>query len=169
MKIKGHRKLINSQCIHNHPALGHVKHVTHLTQLSNKVRWAFTHEAVQHCVAVGTVLAWPAVTFIPLDFTVSADKSWRTLAVVTFCALLNNTQRKIKSQMVQRTFINTPNYIEVENSVSHTLHVAPFWHWPWQRLMSEEDRKHNILSLNSNNNMSFHIGIIYLKCGMCTD
>lgn len=77
----------------------HEEHVTHLTQLSNKVRWAFTHEAVQHCTAVGTVLAWTAVTFIPLHFTVSADKSWRTLAVVTFCALLNNTQREINSKI----------------------------------------------------------------------
>lgn len=22
----------------------------------------------------------------------------------------------------------------------HTLHVAPFWHWPWQLLMSEEEK-----------------------------
>lgn len=110
----------------NNPALGHVEHVTHLTQLSNKLRWAFTQEAVQHCVAVAAILARPAVTFIPLDFTVSAHESWRTLAVVTFCALLNNTQRQIKSEMVQPTFINSPNYIETENVIVHTLHVAPF-------------------------------------------
>lgn len=34
------------------------------------------------------VLAWFAITLIPLDFTVSPHKSWKTLAVVTPLALL---------------------------------------------------------------------------------
>lgn len=71
----------------------YAEHVTHLTQLSDEVRWAFTHEAVQHRAAVGAVPAWTAVTFIPLDFTVSADEPRRTLAVETVGALLNNKEQ----------------------------------------------------------------------------
>lgn len=59
-----------------------------LTKLPSKLRWALTHEGVQHGMALATVLARPAFTLVPLDFTVSAHKTWRTLAVVTLQTLL---------------------------------------------------------------------------------
>lgn len=65
-----------------------LSNVTHLTQLSGKLWWALTHEAIQHCVALAGILARAAVTLVLTDFTVRAHKAWRTLAVVTPLVLL---------------------------------------------------------------------------------
>lgn len=54
-----------------------------LTQLSSKLRRAFTHEAVEYCVAFAVVVARLAITLVPLDFTVNAHEARGTLAVIT--------------------------------------------------------------------------------------
>lgn len=59
-----------------------------LAQLSSELGRAFTHEAVQHCVAFAVVVARLAVTLVPLDLTVSAHKPGRAQAVVAPRAFL---------------------------------------------------------------------------------
>lgn len=73
---------------------------THLTQLSGKLRRTFAHKAVRHQVALAAILAWSAVTFISLDFTVSPHKTWRALAVVPPLSLLRMTWRKVKLSFI---------------------------------------------------------------------
>lgn len=92
-------KTFNTNChyTNNNSALWPVENETHLTQLSCKLQWALTHKAAQNCMTLTAILAWLASTLIPLDFTMSAHKTWRTQAVVTILALLKKTQQQNKS------------------------------------------------------------------------
>lgn len=65
-----------------------VEHETHLTQLPTELRRAFAHKAVRRGVAPATVLARSALTFTPLDLTVSAHEPRGAQAVVAAQPLL---------------------------------------------------------------------------------
>lgn len=67
------------------------EHETHLTQLTSKLRWTFTDKTVQHWMALAAILAWLAVTFIILNFTVSACEARTALTVETPRTLLKKT------------------------------------------------------------------------------
>lgn len=56
---------------------------THLTQHPGIVRHALAYKAILHLMTATTVLTGAAGTFVSLDLTVGAYKSWRTLAVVS--------------------------------------------------------------------------------------
>lgn len=149
-----------------------VEHETHLTQLSSKLWWALTHKAVQHRVALAAVLARSAVTLVPLDFTVSAHKTGRTLAVVTPRALLEKKTEKLRVEGQRQKqgggSWGARKWIIDSNKNIPTLHVAPLWHWPWQPLISEEEKLSFIMK-----HYEEHEHLSTIRCnlqgGMCTD
>lgn len=69
---------------------------THLTQLSWELLWAFTHKAIQQCVALASILTRSALALVPLDFTVSTNETWWAQAVVTPRNLLKKAKRNKK-------------------------------------------------------------------------
>ena len=119
-----------------------LEHDTHLTQLSGKLRWALTHESVQHCVTLAAVLTWSAIALVPLNLTASAHETWRTQAVVTPRDLLQEMMRASETFFffflvkVCAAMLSAKQPVE-----ARTLHVAPFWHWPWQPLLPEEEEE----------------------------
>lgn len=70
-----------------------MQHEPHLTQLSSKLWWALTHEAIKRGVTLAAVLAGLAGTLVPPYFTVSAHKTRSTEAVVTPRTLLQKIEK----------------------------------------------------------------------------
>lgn len=73
---------------------------THLTQLSSKLRWALTREAVHcHCMTLAAVLARLTSTLIPLDLAVNTNKTGSTQAAEAHRTFLKNTKRELSEAM----------------------------------------------------------------------
>lgn len=73
---------------------------THLTQLSSKLRWALTREAVHcHCMTLAAILARLTSALIAVDLTVNTHKTWSTQAVEAPRTLLKNTKRELSEAM----------------------------------------------------------------------